>query len=181
MRNAKNRQPVLMLHGVVGSSQDFTFTGPGFNNQSDGNVTGKGIPFQLVDTNKYDVWMMNARGNPYSKQHLWLDAETEPDFWNFSFEEIGKYDLPACIDYLQKERKDKEKVMLIGYSQGTTVATFGLSELPNYFDKKVSLFIALAPSVLFKNSTEPSYKSMSKETVLQEVLLLLDYDEISMN
>jgi len=45
MRNAKNRQPVLMLHGVVGSSQDFTFTGPGFNNQSDGNVTGKGIPF----------------------------------------------------------------------------------------------------------------------------------------
>jgi len=71
--------------------------------------------------------------------------------------------------------------MLIGYSQGTTVATFGLSELPNYFDKKVSLFIALAPSVLFKNSTEPSYKSMSKETVLQEVLLLLDYDEISMN
>jgi len=43
---------------------------------------------------------MNARGNPYSKQHLWLDAETEPDFWNFSFEEIGKYDLPACIDYL---------------------------------------------------------------------------------
>jgi len=69
----------------------------------------------------------------------------------------------------------------VGYSQGTTVGTFGLAEMQEYFDKKVNLFVALAPSVLFLNSTEPVYKSLSGETALQDALLFLGYVEISMN
>jgi len=44
MKNARNRQPVLMMHGVLGSSWDLTISGPGYV-QADGSIKGKAIPF----------------------------------------------------------------------------------------------------------------------------------------
>lgn len=52
----------------------------------------------------YDVWLGNARGNTYSQGHVkykrngWRDERQK--YWNFSWHEIGKYDLPASIDYI---------------------------------------------------------------------------------
>lgn len=52
----------------------------------------------------YDVWLGNARGNTYSQGHVkykrngWRDERQR--YWNFSWHEIGKYDLPASIDYI---------------------------------------------------------------------------------
>jgi predicted esterase len=51
--------------------------------------------------------------------------------------------------------------MIIGYSQGTTVTTYALSEKHVHLNDKISLFVALGPSILFKNSDEPMYKKMS--------------------
>jgi hypothetical protein len=51
----------------------------------------------LSDSNLYDVWLINFRGNSYSREHAWLDADSEESFWNFSFEEFGEFDLKASI------------------------------------------------------------------------------------
>jgi alpha-beta hydrolase superfamily lysophospholipase len=51
----------------------------------------------------YDVWMGNNRGCAYSLMHKTLDPkkkEDEPQYWDFSFEEMGIYDLPAEIDFI---------------------------------------------------------------------------------
>lgn len=40
------------------------------------------VAFILADLG-YDVWLGNARGNAYSKKHLYLDPEEE-EFWDFS-------------------------------------------------------------------------------------------------
>ena len=48
---------------------------------------------------------MNARGNYYSRDHLWMNPDTETEYWDFSFEEIAEYDLKAVIEFVQKERK----------------------------------------------------------------------------
>lgn len=40
------------------------------------------------------------RGNTYSRQHEFLEPDTEPEFWDFSFEEFGSDDLMTAIDYI---------------------------------------------------------------------------------
>lgn len=61
------------------------------------------------------------RGGKYSQGHLWLDEETEPAYWNFSFEDAALFDIPAAVKFIKANRKTDKKITLIGYSQGTTI------------------------------------------------------------
>lgn len=81
-----------------------------------GQELGKALPYQLVDTGKYDVWLMNSRGNHYSRRHLWMDPNTQHEFWDFSFEEMGDQDLKECIEFIQKAQGNSHKITLIGHS-----------------------------------------------------------------
>jgi len=76
---------VFLQHGVLASSESFVLLG---NDSS---------AFRLADKG-YDVWMGNSRGNVYSRKHSSLDPDDDNDhstFWDFSFFEMAKYDLPA--------------------------------------------------------------------------------------
>jgi lysosomal acid lipase/cholesteryl ester hydrolase len=47
--------------------------------------------------------MGNNRGCAYSLGHIKydpFDKDDAPLYWNFSFEEMGLYDLPAEIDFI---------------------------------------------------------------------------------
>jgi len=78
-------KPVVFLqHGIISSSEVYV----GYGETS--------LAFQLADLG-YDVWMGNNRGNIYSRGHI--DMDTEGDYFDFSFYEMGKFDLPAMIDY----------------------------------------------------------------------------------
>jgi len=41
--------------------------------------------------------MSNTRGNKFSRQHVYLDPDVHEEFWEFSFDEMAKYDVPAAI------------------------------------------------------------------------------------
>lgn len=107
----------------------------------------------ILHNQKYDVWLGNARGNIYSRNHTknnpsgWRQERKK--FWNFSFHEIGKYDLPASIDYILDE-SNYTQVNYIGHSQGTTSFFVMMSERPEY-NEKVSMMIALAPVAYVDN------------------------------
>ncbi len=46
--------------------------------------------------NGFDVWLGNNRGSFYSRKHKVLDPDFDTiKYWDFSFIEMGKYDLPA--------------------------------------------------------------------------------------
>ena len=68
----------------------------------------------LIDEG-YDVWLGSSRGSKYSKAHEWLDPDTDMEYWNFSWEEMGKYDLPAFIEHIVKTT-GYEKIGYVGLS-----------------------------------------------------------------
>jgi len=59
--------------------------------------------------------MGNNRGNIYSRGHYNLDADQDDEYYDFSFYELGRSDIPAMIDYVT-EYTSQEKIAYIGYS-----------------------------------------------------------------
>jgi len=89
----------------------------GYGGYADGWLY-RSILWDIVDLG-YDVWVGNSRGGEYTK-HNTLDPITDAkEYWDFSWAEMGLYDIPAVIDYIKALTK-VEKVWYIGYSQGTT-------------------------------------------------------------
>ena len=77
----------------------------------------KPFQLQLADAG-YDVWIGSNRGTEYSQGHETLSAKDDPDYWEFSWAEMGLYDDTANINKI-KEVSDREKIFYVGYSQGS--------------------------------------------------------------
>lgn len=95
------------------------------------------------------MYLSNARGNDYSTHHVKYHRNGTHDerrkYWNFSWHEIGKYDIPATIDYILK-KSNHSRLHYIGHSQGTTSFFVMTSERPEY-NEKILFMTALAPPV----------------------------------
>ncbi|XP_077498498.1 gastric triacylglycerol lipase-like [Amblyomma americanum] len=127
-----SRKPaVLAMHGLLGSAVNWV-----------GNFADQSLGFVLADAG-YDVWLGNLRGCTLSRGHLNLSADKDARFWDFSFQEMIEYDLPAMIDHVLEET-GLSRIGYVGHSQGTLVMFGLLSSAPEYNDK-VALFVALAP------------------------------------
>lgn len=131
---------VLLHHGILGSSADWILAGP-----------QKGLAYILSDSG-YDVWMANVRGNTYSRAHISRSVKSYA-FWNFTFHEVGQYDLPAVIDYIT-DVKDNVKINYVGFSMGTTVLFSLLSTKPEYNDILNAAFV-MAPIAYMRNVRSP--------------------------
>jgi len=139
-------KPVLLVHGLMSSSASWVELGP-----------KNGLAYILYRKG-YDVWMLNTRGNKYSREQTGPRKKPRK-YWNFSFHEIGKYDVPATIDVILK-RTNEPKLQYIGHSQGSTVFFVMCSEKPKYANK-VQLMQALSPTVYLQENRSPVLKFIS--------------------
>ena len=81
------RQPVIMQHGLIDDGGTWFF-----NNET------LDLSLELVNQG-YDVWATNNRGTAYSNRHIkWTIDDKE--YWNFTMNEMGKYDVPANVKYV---------------------------------------------------------------------------------
>ena len=96
--------PVLVLHGILESSSDWVLASP-----------KRSLGFMLADAG-FDVWLGNMRGNTYGKRHCYK-SPTNEDFWNFSVDHVGAYDIPAMIDRI-RNITGQDKIFFIGFSMG---------------------------------------------------------------
>ncbi|XP_055308421.1 lipase 3-like [Sitodiplosis mosellana] len=147
------KKAVVLQHGILESSDDFTTHDP-----------SQALAYVMADAG-YDVWITNSRGNFYSRRHISLSPDQRA-FWNFSWTEIGLYDLSAIYDYVI-EQTQNEKVYAIGHSQGTTSPIVLLSEKPEY-NEKIAAAALMAPVGYVGNSGAP-WQALSKIRRLQEL------------
>lgn len=148
--NETTKKPaVLMMHGLTASSADFVNMGP-----------GRSLAYTLADEG-YDVWLGNARGSQYSRQHVSLDVvEDAAQFFNYSFHEIGYYDMAASIDYILNT-SDVDALNFLGHSQGCTAFLVLTSTKPDY-NTKIKFSALLAPAAFEEHSTEGVISEFSK-------------------
>ncbi|KAL1314659.1 triacylglycerol lipase 2-like [Arachis hypogaea] len=111
--NNNKKQPVIIQHGILVDGMTWLLNGPDQN-----------LPLILAD-NGFDVWISNTRGTRFSRRHISLDPST-PAYWNWSWEELGRYDLRAVVEYVSNQTG--QKIHYIGHSQGTLIALTAFSE-----------------------------------------------------
>ncbi|XP_063702781.1 lipase 3-like [Culicoides brevitarsis] len=147
---AKNPLPqhnnVLLMHAAMTAGGQFVING------------NKSLAFMLADAG-YNVWIIHARGTSYSLKHQNLSSD-DPKFWDFSWHEIGMYDIPNTIDFILRKTGD-DKLHFVGHSQGPTAFLVMMCERPEYNEKVKSSYL-LGPAVYLHNT----YKLMRGMTNL---------------
>ena len=130
--NQKNFDRIVYLQHGMGDSSDGWF----FNKED--HSTG----FYLVEKG-FDVWVGNNRGNKYCHKHT-NQKISSSDFYNYSWVEMGKYDIPAMYKFILDRTKSDAKIIYIGHSQGTSQMFTGLLEddTGKYIQEKTEIFIA---------------------------------------
>lgn len=122
------KHPVILQHGLFQSSGIFV------TNEADS------LAFYLASRG-FDVWLGNNRcvfdGHIQHQPH-------EEEYWNWSLDDLAKYDFPAMIEFVRRATK-RDQVIYVGHSQGNAQAFLGLSQNPALAEK-IKLFVALAPA-----------------------------------
>ncbi|KAI5646274.1 alpha/beta hydrolase fold domain-containing protein [Phthorimaea operculella] len=138
--------PVLLVQGITLSAVDWFTVG-----------RESALPCLLADRG-YDVWVLDNRGmTKESQRHVKLSLKEDADqYWDFSFNELGRYDLPATVDFILRET-GKPKLKYVGFSQGTAIFYVMASERPEYA-AKISLMVSLAPVAWIPNVKSPLFK-----------------------
>lgn len=149
---------VLLQHGLFASSADWILNGP-----------EKGLAYVLAEAG-YDVWMANIRGNRYSKEHAWLKTKCK-SYWNFSWHDVAKYDVPEIIDYILRTKGTDTKITYIGHSMGTTILFAMLTLRPEY-NNILNAGFALAPVVFMSDIKSPlkSFAPITSNVAYMEML-----------
>ena len=144
----------FLMHGLYRNSTDFIAAGP-----------NKSLAYLLSD-NGYNVWLGNARGSTYSREHVKLKVESK-EFWKFSFHEIGLYDVSAMLNFMLDHSKES-KTFYVGHSQGSSSLLALLSTSPKYNQKIIEGHL-LAPAVFMQHATSPAFTIPAKRPELVTV------------
>jgi len=133
------KEVVFLQHGILADSTNWVMDSP-----------TESLAYILADKG-FDVWLGNIRGNDYSRRHVKYKP-SQSVFWNWSWQEMADYDLPAMINYVLNVT-GQEQLFYVGHSQGTLIAFTGFSDNPA-LGNKIKAFIALAPVYTLNNATE---------------------------
>lgn len=155
--------PILLMHGLFDSSDTWLLRG---NESLAITLANKG----------FEVWLGNNRGNRYAREHKLLNPDTDAAFWQFSFHEMGVYDLPTTIDTILKET-GATNLTIFGHSQGNVQCYALVSERPEY-NSKINLLVGLGPIAFLHNAPAPAAVLIRLSPVLNLLSNILGITEV---
>ncbi|WCJ27482.1 Myzus persicae-induced lipase 1 [Euphorbia peplus] len=132
------RPPVLIQHGVLVDGMTWLL-----------NPREQNLPLILADEG-FDVWLANTRGTRFSRSHISLQP-SQPEFWNWSWDELVTYDLPAFFEYVYTH-SGHQKIHYIGHSLGTLI---GLASFSEGLVDKVRSAVFLSPVAYLSHMNTP--------------------------
>lgn len=132
------KKVVYLQHGLIDSCDTFIM--------NDEHLS----PAFVLANKGYDVWLGNIRGNRYSNAAL---SPIKRDYWEFSFDELAKYDLTASFRYIVA--KTGQKINYIGHSQGTLIMFIALAMRYKDIRENLNTFVALGPIVYINDMDSP--------------------------
>jgi len=148
---------VFLLHGVLGAATNWLT-----------NLPNQSLGYLLADKG-FDVWLGSVRGTTYSKKHVQFKS-TDKAYWDYSFQEIATFDVPAMVDFALATSGQKQ-LYYVAHSQGTQVMFAKASE-DQEFAKKIKIFLALGPVTTVGHITSP-VRYLAKIGGLLDVLFKL--------
>lgn len=128
------KPPLLMVHGFTDSGDSFVA------NKHDS------VAF-IIARGGYDVWICNMRGTKYALGHTKWNAQTDSEYWHFSYFDQGRYDIPAYIEHI-KFTTGAANLTVYGFSIATKQMFYNLEVNQTYYKQNVNLFVATGPLTL---------------------------------
>jgi lysosomal acid lipase/cholesteryl ester hydrolase len=162
---APNKPAVYLIHGLLDSSYAYVL-----------NFRAQSLAYILADAG-YDVWLGNNRGTTWSREHLDFNPDKDDAYWDFSWDDMGRYDLPAMINYVLNVSK-RPTLSYIGHSEGTTQAFVGFT-YNQEVAKRVSYFGAMAP-VAFLGDSESEIFNLLAHTYVDKFVTAFGVREFLM-
>ncbi|XP_075670736.1 triacylglycerol lipase 2-like [Castanea sativa] len=155
------RPPVLLQHGLMMDGITWLLLPP-----------DQSLTFLLAD-NGFDVWLANTGGSKYSRGHTSL-SPNEPAYWDWSWDELVAYDLPATFQYVHD--KAGQKLHYVGHSLGTLIAlaAFSKHQLLN-----VLRSTALLCPIAYMGQIVSPLAKISADNFLAEVIYWLGINEFN--
>ena len=130
--SSKPGRPVLLQHGLLDAAVTWVM-----------NFPDQSLGFMLADVG-YDVWLGNARGNYYSRAHVKYNPDRDVEFWDFSWDDMARDDLPSMIYYILNVTQQTQ-IGYVGHSQGTMIAFAQFGDINSTLQNNISFYGALAP------------------------------------
>ncbi|RZB39131.1 hypothetical protein BDFB_012825 [Asbolus verrucosus] len=145
------------MHGLTSSSADFVNRGP-----------ERSLAYILADAG-YDVWLANAHGNTFLRNHTTLDPVMDAEkFYDFTWHEI-RYYIIGAIDYILNLSGDNS-LYYIGNSQGTTAFLVLASSRPE-FNAKIRIASLMAPAAILQHYPSIFIQTLCKYIDQVELIL----------
>lgn len=150
-----DNDPILLIHPLFDAAEAYT------------RMEESSPAFSLYDQG-LDVWMINIRGNTFSRRHQTLDPIWDKEFWDYYLDDI-RYDIMATVSLIKQETSFP-KVALFGHSFGSTVLSFALALEPEFFDENTSISILAAPTISLAHTNSPLYSFLGNYPVILQTV-----------
>ena len=158
------RPQVLCVHGFASSADSLII------NQPD-----RAFPYFLAD-NGYDVWLINLRGNNYSRAHTNLDPDVDEGFWDFDMTDFSQ-DIMTTIEYVL-ENSEQQTLSVVAFSVGNAPNLILASIEPEWYVDHVDILVLINPAIKltniencqFKDLTNPVYIQIASELGVTEIM-----------